>query len=157
LVINSIILNKRRIVKYCIETDIQTVIELYGYSKIHILYVHLYSIIIMYVYVSFTMRKSTWLLLLRVCSQMRVRMHFMNTRIDNLIEFAKLSRRNKVNLVQRTGYCEQSNRVWTSACETSSLIITSKTIFFVEIRYMPCLICIYYYLYISAGLSKRYQ
>lgn len=30
--------------------------------------------------------------------------HFMNTRIDHLIESAKLSRRNEVNLILPTGY-----------------------------------------------------
>lgn len=37
---------------------------------------------------------------------MCARVYFMNTRIDNLIESAKLSRRNEVNLILQTGYGE---------------------------------------------------
>lgn len=33
--------------------------------------------------------------------------HFMNTRTDHLIESAKLSRHNEVNLILRTGYGER--------------------------------------------------
>jgi len=41
-----------------------------------------------------------------IYTQMCARVYFMNTRIDNLIESAKLSRRNEVNLILQTGYGE---------------------------------------------------